>query len=244
MIDQPLLFSTITDPGHAQDSTNPEESSPFQCQQSLDQTAEAFIPNIPDFYFDPEYAADISSTGPGANQSLSVRNRTYIFTVPPEQSSCEEYRVVGTEYCYRTTNSEIVNITVNRRIFEFLRLSQNGSQFVVDRAIQVHSVSNSSICAPIQFPIQGWFEQVCCNYTMFNSSDFFDIPSSGFTYGITARTYQPLILNDSSILLGGSVDQIQTNVGRDYPIPDGHTFMVSRKPLNASILYVRFILGE
>ena len=216
------------------------QTSNFACQPSEDNPRQAFFPNIPDFYFDPENAASFSS-GSEANLTASTQYRTGVFTIPYELSNCENYSVVGMQYCYRISNYD-VNAARMSRIFEFLELSEDELDFNITRTVHVESQANESICSPVSNSTQTGLEQVCCNTTRLNLSDLIQI-SPGYTFGITPRYNQPLEFAESA--LEYRIEQFRMFLGIGYPIPVGANFTVEQQQRrNESLFLLRFLLGK
>ena len=227
-------------PGIATGCAQDLQSSRFACQPSAENPTQAFFPNIPDFYFDPQNAASFSA-GSESNLTLSTQYRTSIFTIPPEPLNCAKYSVVGIQYCYRIANYD-VNTARMSRIFEFLELSGDDLEFNITRTVQVESQANDSICSPVANNTQDNFHQVCCNITRLSHYDSFQI-TPGYTFGITPRYNQPLAFNES-------VTEYHTELfgmflSLSYPIPTGANFTVEQQQRrNEPFFLLRFLLGK
>ena len=214
-------------------------SSPFECQPSSDQSGQVYTPNIPDSYFNHQNLAQIIARNT-SNLITTKQFVTYIFTIPPEPAGCSG-SVVAIQYCYRTNDTQ-VRFMSEGKIFEFLHLTQlDELQFEVNSSIQITSVANASICTDIINHDD--IQQVCCNTTTLSAADVFQIPSSGYAFGVTSRAYQPLAFDETHMEY--LTEQFQTYLLTAFPIPSGLNFSVSRNnQVNESLPLIRLIIGK
>lgn len=174
-------------------------SSVFHCQPSLDQSGQLYTPSIPDFYFNPENAAELVR-GREGNLTRSVDGLSYIYTVPPLSSERDcTGTVVGIEYCYRKRRGG----DFSGRIFYLLSLTRSESQngFIITRAMAVQANTNMSECIE---PNNGSATYtVCCESVDFDTANQFQLPTTEYTLGVTIsaerKNVRPLIFDRTTL---------------------------------------------
>ena len=207
----------------------------FLCQHSSDQSGLVYIPNIPDFYFSHENAADFS-TGPGANLTTpnEQRGTVFIFSIPPKSSerNCSG-TVVSLQYCYNTTQ-----IGEKKNYFNFLLLDRTGSsEFTVTNRVR-------GIATPQQSNCTGNMPGICCSTTTLDMDMQFQITSSTFWFGVTVLTNgarRPLAFANSNTEYRVEQYQERPITGNSGPLQNA-MFSVSSL-LNRPLLLFRFLIG-
>ena len=189
-------------------------------------------PNIPDFYFNHENAADFR-TGGGANLTTAVNRRTYIFTIPPESSerNCSG-SVVAIQYCYQARERDIND---NETIYSFLHLNRSGFDFTVTNSFTVYTIPRENNCTNPPGDIQ----RVCCDNAILGAPNQFKLSSTNYTFGVSVmnRNVRPLAFANS--VAAYRYEQLQTSIRTPLP------FTLRERDLESdrSLLLLRFILG-
>ena len=177
-------------------------------------------------------------TGEGANLTTSQDGFTYIFTIPPESPlrNCSG-TVVSLQYCYQARDSDRNG---NRKVFDLLSLTQNGTQFTVDRKITRQARPQNNRCTD---PNSRGIQQICCEITELNIYDRFHIPSSNFAFGvvITNVNVRPLAFTTSA--LEYRVEQYQAALGANKPLLGSTFTLADSSRVNGGSLLFRFFIG-
>ena len=207
----------------------------YQCQTSSDPGGLVYTPNIPDAFFDQQYAAD-SSTG-GMPTLIEARDGfTYFFTLPPlsPERNCSG-TIVAIQFCYHAdqTNFEIGE---PQDIFEFLVTDREDRLFTITSSFSVAAASSESSCVvgnriPLNTP-----HDCCTSFEPPNEQ----IPSSSFTFGIRIldTDFKPFVFRDSVLEL--RVEQFQTA----FTYTDGDSFTLGEAVTNDALPLLRFLLGS
>ena len=223
----PFLFLTLyADPA----------SSLFQCQPSSDESGQVYTPNIPDFYFNHENAADFI-TGRESNLTTSRNGVTYIFTIPAESAECNcTGNVVAIQYCYETRNGEIGSNEIN--VFNFLHMNRSGLVFTVTGSYTERTSPQDSFCTMMRGP-------VCCDTATLDVMDQFQLPTTSYTFAVMVinNKARPLVFAASATEY--RYEQLQPDLGSSAP-PPGKTFTLGQNDVvtDQSLLLLRFILGN
>ena len=209
-----------TDSGCAQTT-----SSLFQCQPSSGGDGLVYTPNIPDFYFSHENAADFR-TGDGANLTTAVNGFTYIFIIPPQSAerNCSG-DVVAIQYCYQAKASEIdKNVTIYT--FHY----SNGSEFNFTGTpnFAVNTIPQENDCTRPPRGRERGIERVCCDMAILGPTNQFKLSSNNFTFGISLMN--PMVL---PLAFAGSV----ADPMRIFSIRDGEV------EADRSLLILRLFIG-
>ena len=108
----------------------------------------------------------VISSSPGA---------TYIYPVNGSQLNCSG-TVTGVEYCYRGSSSDY---GTEISVFTLSMLMQDSTgQFTVTDITDIRSTPTSTICS-------SFFNAYCCDITLLNPEDQFQLPSQNFAYALT-----------------------------------------------------------
>ena len=214
-------------------------SSLFQCQPSSDVSGQVYTPNIPDFYFNDENAADFRS---GDEENLiTLRNRlTYIFTIPAESSerNCTG-NVVAIQYCYETRNNRIGSNEIN--VFNFLHMNRSGLAFTITGSFTERTSPQESFCTDPE----GGIQQICCDTATLDMMDQFLLPTTNYTFAVTVinNDARPLAFAASTTEYG--YEQLQEDLRSSAPQPaDIITLGQNDVVTDESLLLLRFILGN
>lgn len=217
------------------DQSCAQTSSLFQCQLSSDQSGQVYTPNIPNFYFSHENAADFR-TGRGANLTTARSGFTYIFTIPAESAerNCTG-RVVGIQYCYQAGSLDIDN---NKNIFNLLHLNRNGFDFTVNSSFTEQTTPRESFCTNPS----GMIQRVCCDTATLGMMDQFQLSSTSYTFAVMLinNNVRPLAFAASST--NYRYEQLQASLG--ISVPMSFTLAQSSEVNDESLLLLRFILGK
>ena len=210
------IFATTIAPPPTE--VNASSMSPlFQClfKYPVNQNRLVYTPNIPNSLFNPK------TNFSGVNLTQPQSGFTYIFTIPSESPlrNCSG-TVVSLQYCYKTIN----NNSISKNAFNFLSLSQDGTQFTVKSRVAIQrSCCNLRIC--------------CCT-TFLRQKDRFNITCKKFVFGVVINNnVQPLAFAPS-ITTEYHVEQYRV---RNRRLRERDTFSAS--PLaNYSLLLLRFFI--
>ena len=212
----------------------------YQCQISSDQGGLVYTPNIPDAFFDQQYAAD-SSTG-GMPTLMEARDGfTYFFTLPPlsPERNCSG-TIVAIQFCYRADlNSGEIMGGDPQEIFEFLVTDREDSLFTITSRFSVEATSSDSNCV-IGNRIPPNTPHDCCTSFEPPSELLNQIPSSSFTFGIRIldMDFKPFVFRDSVLEL--RVEQFQTAATNTA----GDIFTLGEAVTNNALPLLRFLLGN
>lgn len=211
-------------------TSGPPSPSLFQCQNSSEEIGQVFIPNI-NIDFNHEEVASLRTDG-RANLTKPVNSLTYIFTIPPvsAQRNCSG-TVIAIDYCYRVGNEDL---GLARNIFNFLLLTQDRHQFIIDMRRRIRSTPSNSTCSATL--------QICCDREVLNIRRRFQIPPSDFTYGILVRSSQLLAFTESATQY--NFEQFQVTLGNSGRPNSTFTVTEMDRFTNQSLLLLRFTLGK
>ena len=205
----------------------------YQCQSSLEQSGQVFIPNIPDFYFTPENAASFRGNG-GNLTTITQRGTTYIFTLPAlsAQRNCSG-TVLSIQHCFQARARDIGQV---RRVFDLLNVTIDGGQFTVNERFSVEATLQEEMCADPP----GSVERVCCT----NGSLQFRLPASSFVFGVVITDNNIRLLTFTSAVTEYDVERwVRQPSGNYGPMP-GDTFSAGDSQTDRSLLLLRFFLGK
>ena len=149
---------------------NAQSPSLFQCQQ---QSGQAFIPSIPDFYFIPTNAASFISTN--LTQTAGERN-AYIFTIPAQSAEriCTG-TIVAVQYCYDSNG-----IQDDIHVFDLLTVTRSDTSFTITSSLSVKTNPQFDMCTSGTSPI-------CCDRFDIAPRDQIQLTSSSLIYGMVNR---------------------------------------------------------
>ena len=203
----------------------------YQCQSSSEQSGQVFTPNIPDFYFTPENAANFRGTGNLTR--AGAKGTTYIYTIPAlsAERNCSG-TLLSFQFCFQTWEK---GLGTSLRVFELLNLTRDDNTFTVNRRfITEHTIARESICADI--PASR--EKVCCTTARLQSRQL-QFSASSFVLGVVLRSnrYRPLTFANEVTEF-----DVESFVEMSRPMP-GDKFNVSLRA-NRPHLVLRFFLGN
>ena len=216
------IFATTIAPPPATEVNTSSMSPLFQCQFKCpaNQNRLVYTPNIPNSHF-----RNAATNCNGASSTQPQNGFTYIFTIPSESPlrNCSG-TVVSLQYCYKTIN----NNSRSRNAFNFLSLSQDGTQFTVKSRVAIRR----SRCNLL----------ICCSTIFLQQKDRFIITSKKFVFGVVINNnVKPLAFAPSTIT-EYYIEQYQVrNIGHLRNLRKGDTF--NANPLaNHSLLLLRFFI--
>ena len=219
------IFATTVAPSSTTEVNRPSMSPLFQCQfkYPANQNRLVYTPNIPNSHFNRRNAATTNCNGASSIQPQN--GFTYIFTIPSESPlrNCSG-TVVSLQYCYKTIN----NNSRSRNAFNFLSLSQDGTQFTVKSRVAIRR----SRCNLL----------ICCSAIFLQQKDRFIITSKKFVFGVVINNnVKPLAFAPSTITEYYIEQYRVRNIGHLRNLRKGDTF--SANPLaNHSLLLLRFFI--
>ncbi len=207
-----------------------EHLEPFQCQSSSGESGLVYTPNIPDFYFNDENAADFW-TGGGANLTDSVNGITHFFTVPASHNCSGD--MVSIQYCYQARKSDINKV---RTVFNLLAVNRSGLEFTTILSITIQTTPRNSICTN---PPGRGMQRICCDTTPLNG---FQIPPSEYTFGIVITNVNVRPLAFANSVMEYRVEQFRAALGNAGP--STVTLTAGDLLTDRSLLLIRFFVGK
>lgn len=213
-----------------------ESSTLYHCPHAPDSEGLVYTPNIPDYYFDDQNAANFRN---GYLTETGNKGTTYVFTIPPESTerNCSG-TVMAIQFCYQARARDIGR---TRNVFDFIILTRNGQELTVTERRKVKVVPSDTTCTNPP----GSIERVCC--TMQKFTEQFELPSSNFTFGVVNRMNRVRMLTFVDIVTEFDVERFHIRQhGNAGPIPGdvlspGSKFV---RHLDRSLLLLRFLIGE
>ena len=150
-----------------------------------------FIPKIPGRYFKPSKAAALFRNG---TLNSSRPNTLYIYPGSTLGENCSG-TLRGINYCYRARRSD----PINRRLFTFMFLSQNGLNFSVSDKIEIRSHDrNSCATRPV----------ICCGSRRIRQQGVTILPSN-FSFGIFTGPVQLLSFSNAEEQYHADCSEVQ-----------------------------------
>ena len=205
----------------------------YQCQTSSDQGGLVYTPNIPDGFFDQQYAA----TGGMATLAEARDRFTYFFTLPPLslERNCSG-TLVAIQFCYHAElrDDEMGNL---QDIFEFLVTDREDTLFTITSRFPVEAASSDVNCV-VGNRMGMETKHDCCTSFETPNELLNQIPSASFTFGVRIidRDFRPFAFRDS--VQEFRVEQFQTSANGDsFDLGEGD------RVTNNALLLLRFLLG-
>ena len=144
--------------------------------------------------------------------------------------------MVGLQYCYRTNTASLQRAM---KVFDLLLLSREGLEFTVTQTLDITSVATREKCSPGSMTENS---QLCCETTVIDGVDSFQITSSNFTFGLHIGPSR-LLTFVSSVT---EFNFIQFRERMTTTFESGTTFNLSESSLrlDQSLPLLRFLIGK
>ena len=181
----------------------------FQCQPSTERNGEAFIPSIPDLYFNHSNVATLRSDGALNSTTVVEDHLTYIIPIPAESAerNCSG-PVTAIDYCYKIDRN---STGVSTNIFNFVVFSRNASHISVETRIRIRSRPQFDICTALGGPEDE--DMICCDRFNGGIRRMLFLPSSTYTIGVVSREVELLTLEDAESVDRTDVEKFQVSLG-------------------------------